>query len=62
MFFLSLTLRNARKLGKFGKFFLVVRGTVPPKFGVGEGTAHASVPQYFASVPPNVTEKNLKGK
>src|SRR6218665_7779 len=61
MFFLSLTLRNARKLRKFGKFFLVVRGTVPPKFGVGEGTAHASVPQYFASVP-NVTEKKFKGK
>src|SRR6218665_378042 len=61
MFFLSLTLRNARKLGKFGKFFLVVRGTVPPKFGVGEGTAHASVPQYFASVPQCNREK-FKGK
>jgi len=25
MFFMSLTLKNARKLGKFSKFFLVVR-------------------------------------
>src|SRR6218665_1228403 len=61
MFFLSLTLRNARKLGKFGKFFLVVRGTVPPKFWVGEGTVHASVPNILHP-SPNINEKKFKGK
>src|SRR6218665_532512 len=61
MFFLSLTLRNARKLGKFGKFFLVVRGTVPQNLGWERGWPMHPSPNILHP-SPNVTEKKFKGK
>src|SRR6218665_3608158 len=60
-FFLSLTLRNARKLGKFGKFFLVDRGTVPQNLGWERGRPMHPSPNILHP-SPNVIEKKFKGK
>src|SRR6218665_1938951 len=61
MFFLSLTLRNARKLGKFGKNLLVVRGTVPQNLGWERGRPMHPSPNILHP-SPNVTEKKFKRK
>src|SRR6218665_711936 len=61
MFFLSLTLRNARKLGKFGKFFLVVRGRFPQNLGWERRRPMHPSPNILHP-SPNVTEKKFKGK
>src|SRR6218665_1815056 len=61
MFFLSLTLRNARKLGKFGKFFWWSGGRFPQNLGCERGRPMHPSPNILHP-SPNVTEKKFKGK
>src|SRR6218665_3012893 len=60
-FFSVLDPEKCKEIGKIWKILFGGPGDGSPKFGVGEGTAHASVPQYFASVPQCNREK-FKGK
>src|SRR6218665_1542069 len=61
MFFLSLTLRNARKLGNLEKSFWWSGGRFPQNLGWERGRPMHPSPNILHP-SPNVTEKKFKGK
>src|SRR6218665_3680471 len=62
MFFLSLTLRNARKLEKFGKLFFGGPGDGSPKIWGGRGDGPCIRPPIFCIRSPQCNREKFKGK